>query len=145
MDIYQPQENSDKVEAESAVDMVNSQDSAIASALHELGYKFGTSVQILGVTRGGPADGALEDLHRRTELIAELVEGRGDGGALGVDHVHGGLGLDPVGVLLGLVDVALAVDGLLGVRQANIASARYTRSSGPVGTTVSSRSAPLSR
>ena len=33
-DIYQPQENSDKVEAESAVDMVNSQDSAIASALH---------------------------------------------------------------------------------------------------------------
>ena len=29
-DIYQPQENSDKVEAESAVDMVNSQDSAIA-------------------------------------------------------------------------------------------------------------------
>jgi len=59
-DIYKPQENSDKVEAESAVDMVNSQDSAIASALHELGYKFGTSVQILGVTRGGPADGALE-------------------------------------------------------------------------------------
>ncbi len=59
-DIYQPQENSDKVEAESAVDMVNSQDSAIASALHELGYKFGTSVQILGVTRGGPGDGALE-------------------------------------------------------------------------------------
>ena len=59
-DIYQPQENSDRVEAESAVDMVNSQDSAIASALHELGYKFGTSVQILGVTRGGPGDGALE-------------------------------------------------------------------------------------
>jgi PDZ domain-containing protein len=59
-DIYQPQENSDKVEAESAVDMVNSQDSAIASALHELGYTFGTSVQILGVTRGGPGDGALE-------------------------------------------------------------------------------------
>jgi PDZ domain-containing protein len=59
-DIYQPQENADRVEAESAVDMVNSQDSAIASALHELGYKFGTSVQILGVTRGGPGDGALE-------------------------------------------------------------------------------------
>jgi PDZ domain-containing protein len=79
-DIYQPQENSDKVEAESAVDMVNSQDSAIASALHELGYKFGTSVQILGVTRGGPGDGALEvhdkilaGRRRRTPTLKAVV------------------------------------------------------------------------
>lgn len=59
-DIYPPQETTDRVEQEGQVDMVNSQDSAVASALHELGYKFGTSVQVIGVTRGGPGDGALE-------------------------------------------------------------------------------------
>jgi PDZ domain-containing protein len=59
-DIYQAQETADRVQEEGTVDMVNSQDSAVASALHELGYKFGTSVQVLGVTRGGPGDGALE-------------------------------------------------------------------------------------
>lgn len=59
-DIYQPTETTDRVKEEGSVDMVNSQDSAVASALHELGYKFGTSVQVLGVTRGGPGDGALE-------------------------------------------------------------------------------------
>ena len=79
-DIYQPQENSDKVEAESAVDMVNSQDSAIASALHELGYKFGTSVQILGVTRGGPGDGSArgsrQDPGRRWRAYDDARGGR---------------------------------------------------------------------
>src|SRR5690348_6642616 len=59
-DIYPPAQTTDEVDAESQVDMVNSQDSAVASALHQLGYKFRTSVQVLGVTRGGPGDGALE-------------------------------------------------------------------------------------
>jgi PDZ domain-containing protein len=59
-DIYPPAQTTDEVDAESQVDMVNSQDSAVAAALHVLGYKFRTSVQVLGVTRGGPGDGALE-------------------------------------------------------------------------------------
>jgi len=59
-DIYPPEETADRMQQEGQVDMVDSQDSAVASALHELGYKFGTSVQVIGVTRGGPGDGALE-------------------------------------------------------------------------------------
>lgn len=59
-DIYPPEETSDRVQEEGQVDMVNSQDSAVAAALHQLGYRFGTSVQVLGVTRGGPGDGSLE-------------------------------------------------------------------------------------
>ncbi|MGI9157408.1 MAG: YlbL family protein, partial [Marmoricola sp.] len=59
-DIYQPTETADRVKQEGSVDMVSSQDSAVASALHELGYTFGTSVQVLGIQRGGPGDGALE-------------------------------------------------------------------------------------
>lgn len=59
-DIYPPEETADRMQQEGQVDMVDSQDSAVASALHELGYKFGTSVQVIGVMRGGPGDGALE-------------------------------------------------------------------------------------
>ncbi len=59
-DIYQPSQTANAVKQEGSVAMVNSQDSAVASALHELGYKFGTSVQVLGIQRGGPGDGALE-------------------------------------------------------------------------------------
>lgn len=59
-DIYQPSDTADGVEEEGQVDMVSSQDSAVATALHELGYTFDSFVQVLGVTRGGPGDGALE-------------------------------------------------------------------------------------
>ncbi|MEP6817165.1 MAG: S16 family serine protease [Marmoricola sp.] len=72
-DIYQPQETTDRVKAQGSVDMVNSQDSAVASALHELGYKFGTSVQVLGVTRGGPGDGALEVHDRLLSVDGQKV------------------------------------------------------------------------
>lgn len=59
-DIYQPQESADTVKQENAVAMVGSQDTAVAAALRELGYKVPTSVQILGIDRNGPGDGAFD-------------------------------------------------------------------------------------
>ncbi|MDQ6642637.1 MAG: PDZ domain-containing protein [Actinomycetota bacterium] len=72
-DIYQQQQTPDVVQQAGAVDMVNSQDSAVASALHELGYKFGTSVQVLGIQRGGPGDGALEVHDRLVSVNGQKV------------------------------------------------------------------------
>jgi PDZ domain-containing protein len=40
--------------------MVSSQDTAIAAALEELGYKLPLLTEVLGVTKGAPADGKLE-------------------------------------------------------------------------------------
>ncbi|RLV50907.1 PDZ domain-containing protein [Nocardioides mangrovicus] len=59
-DIYATDQTSDSVEEQGQVDMVDSQDSAVAAALTQLGYTFTTSVQVLGIQRGGPGDGALE-------------------------------------------------------------------------------------
>lgn len=59
-DIYQPDESADDVKQQNAVAMVGSQDSAIAAAERALGYTVPTSVQILGIERGGPGDGAFD-------------------------------------------------------------------------------------
>ncbi len=47
--------------------MVNSQDTAIAAALTELGYDLPMQAEVLAVTKGSPADGKLEVArpHRR--------------------------------------------------------------------------------
>jgi PDZ domain-containing protein len=46
---------------QSAVDMQNSQQEAIAAALTQLGYDFTTTLQVAQVGEGLPADGVLED------------------------------------------------------------------------------------
>jgi len=46
---------------QSAVDMQNSQQEAIAAALTQLGYDFSTTLQVAQVGEGLPADGVLED------------------------------------------------------------------------------------
>ena len=57
------QQDAQKGEAE----MVSSQDSAVAAALHRLGYPLHPAVEIIGVTPGMPADGKIKvrDLLRR--------------------------------------------------------------------------------
>jgi PDZ domain-containing protein len=57
--IYPPQQSAQDAEQESSAEMVNSQDTAIAAALTELGYHLTTQVEVLTVTKGSPADGRL--------------------------------------------------------------------------------------
>lgn len=57
--IYPPQQSAQDAQQESDVEMVNSQDTAVAAALTQLGYKLPLRVEVLGVTKGGPADGKL--------------------------------------------------------------------------------------
>src|SRR3954451_20189399 len=57
--IYPPDQSVEDVETQSAVEMVSSQDTAIAAALHELGYQLPLRVEIVNVTKGAPADGHL--------------------------------------------------------------------------------------
>ena len=62
--IYPPEQTAEDVETQSAVDMVSSQDTAIAAALHELGFTLPLRVEIVDVTAGSPADGKLETRDR---------------------------------------------------------------------------------
>jgi Lon-like protease len=58
--VYDESQTAEQSETESAVQMVSSQDSATAAALHALGYKFPTVVEALDVTAGLPAQGKLQ-------------------------------------------------------------------------------------
>lgn len=58
--VYGPDETDESSDAESAVQMVSSQDAAIATALTELGYDVEPEVEVLYVEKGLPADGRLK-------------------------------------------------------------------------------------
>lgn len=61
VEVMYPENNTAEQErAESAAQMVSSQDTAVAVALSELGYDLATHVEVTGVTPGGPSDGKLE-------------------------------------------------------------------------------------
>ena len=66
--MYPKNTSAEQDHAESAAQMVSSQDTAIAAALSELGYKLPTHVEITGVTPGGPSDGKLEPRDRITSV-----------------------------------------------------------------------------
>lgn len=57
--IYPPTQSAEESEQEGSVEMVSSQDTAVAAALTELGYKLPLKVEVLGVTPNTPADGKL--------------------------------------------------------------------------------------
>ena len=57
--IYPPDQSVQDVEKQSAVEMVSSQDTAIAAALHELGYTLPLQVEVVASPRARPADGRL--------------------------------------------------------------------------------------
>lgn len=59
-DIYRPVDTSKTLREDAAVDMVSSQDTAVAVAMKKLGVAYKTRVQVLGVVGGGPSDGKLE-------------------------------------------------------------------------------------
>jgi PDZ domain-containing protein len=58
--IYPPQQSVQQVQQQSSVEMTNSQDTAVAAALEELGYHFSKVTEVLAVTPGAPADGKLQ-------------------------------------------------------------------------------------
>ncbi|WP_426244955.1 YlbL family protein [Nocardioides sp. LHG3406-4] len=58
--VYAPDETQEDSKTESAVEMVSSQDSAVASALTELGYDVSPVTEVLNVAKGMPASGRLE-------------------------------------------------------------------------------------
>ena len=68
---YAPDESEQDVDTESAVQMVSSQDTAVAVALTELGYKLDTVTEVFAVKPGSPADGELET---RDQIVS--VNGR---------------------------------------------------------------------
>lgn len=57
---YRADESEEDVETQSTVQMVSSQDTAIAVALTELGYELDKVTEVLAVTEGSPAEGRLE-------------------------------------------------------------------------------------
>lgn len=58
--VYAPDETDESSERMSTVQMVSSQDSAVATALTELGYDVDEVVEVLDVSEDLPADGRLE-------------------------------------------------------------------------------------
>ncbi|MEI2713859.1 MAG: PDZ domain-containing protein [Nocardioides sp.] len=58
--IYRPDETRDEARRESALQMVSSQDLAVAAALREMGYDLPIATKVQEVTTGMPADGALK-------------------------------------------------------------------------------------
>jgi PDZ domain-containing protein len=71
--IYPPEQSAQDVETQSAVDMVSSQDTAIAAALHELGYTLPLRVEVVDVTKGAPADGKLETRDRIVSVDGQEI------------------------------------------------------------------------
>jgi PDZ domain-containing protein len=66
--IYPPEQSADQVEKQSAVEMVSSQDSAKVAALRALGYDLPTTVKVVAVSKGAPAQGRL----RAGDLITSV-------------------------------------------------------------------------
>ncbi len=58
--VYAPEETDESSDAESAVQMVSSQDAAVATALTELGYDVEPEIEVLHVEKDLPADGKLK-------------------------------------------------------------------------------------
>ncbi|MBA2464359.1 MAG: PDZ domain-containing protein [Nocardioidaceae bacterium] len=87
--IYPPDQTAEDVERESSVQMVSSQDTAVAVALAELGYDLEMRTEVLGVTKDAPADGELLPRDRLLEIngvqitdvaqVAEAVQRTGVG------------------------------------------------------------------
>ncbi len=58
--VYRPDETTEQSRQDGAVEMVSSQDAAIAVALNELGYDVEPALEVLAVSKGSPAEGQLE-------------------------------------------------------------------------------------
>ena len=93
--VYAPDESAQDADLESAVQMVSSQDEAVAVALEELGYDPVPVTKIQNVAKGMPADGGLKvgdilvavdgTLITQPQDVAQAIEGAGAGQPLAFD------------------------------------------------------------
>jgi PDZ domain-containing protein len=72
--MYPDSNSAEQERAESAAQMVNSQDTAIATALTELGYHLSTYAEVTGVTPGGPSSGVLKARDQILKLNGKQIE-----------------------------------------------------------------------
>jgi PDZ domain-containing protein len=73
-DLMYPDQSTDQSErAQSAAEMVSSQDVAVAAALTQLGYRLPSYAEVTGVTPGGPSDGTLEPRDRLVRVAGRRI------------------------------------------------------------------------
>lgn len=72
--VYPPEQSVEDVEKESTVQMVSSQDTAVAAALTALGYDLALRPEVVVVDRGSPAEGLLEAGDRLLEVNGVPVD-----------------------------------------------------------------------
>jgi PDZ domain-containing protein len=92
--VYQDDRTEEEDRSEGAVQMVTSQDAAAAVALRELGYDVTSVLEVLAITPGAPADGALAvrdviraingheleaDLRKASDLVLDEINGTPEG------------------------------------------------------------------
>ena len=70
---YAPEESKEDVDLQSSVQMVSSQDTAVAMALDELGYDLDKTTEVLGVVPGSPAEGKLQTRDRIVSVNGKAV------------------------------------------------------------------------
>jgi PDZ domain-containing protein len=70
---YAPDESEQDVDTQSAVQMVSSQDTAVAVALTELGYKLEKITEVLAVSPGSPAEDELETRDQIVSVNGERI------------------------------------------------------------------------
>ncbi len=66
--IYSPEETDESSSRQNAVQMISSQDTAVAAALTELGYEVGEVIEVLDVSAGMPAEGKLKVRDQLVEI-----------------------------------------------------------------------------
>ena len=75
---YDSDDSEEQVETESNVQMVSSQDNAVAVALTELGYELDKVTEVLAVTPDSPAEGRLETRDQVVSVNGEPVSDAAD-------------------------------------------------------------------
>ncbi len=98
--VYAKDETRESAEQESAVQMVSSQDVAIAAALSELGVDVDAVIEVLSVVKDQPADGKLEirdvltaangEALTSTQQIVDAVQATPKGGSISFDILRDG-------------------------------------------------------
>ena len=114
-------------DAQSSAAMINSQQDAIAAALTQLGYDYPTTVSVMSLPDGSPAQGVIDPKDQITAVngtpvanVAELrtaLQANGAGTAASVDIVRNGVGqtvsvtpIDQGGNVVAGVNVSVAYD-----------------------------------
>lgn len=77
-DVYRPDETADEVRQQSGLEMVSSQDNAVAAALTYMGEDLRTTTQILSIEPGGPGDGALQVHDRLVSVGGTRIKDQAD-------------------------------------------------------------------